>query len=155
MWRRPSPCRWKATTWWWIYDVSRHCEELSCPPKPRLRAKADATKQSSFTCGEAGLLRGARHRAALCAGPLARNEGVGRRPLPTSRWARAPCGSRACGKITRRAKLRLTRRANQSYQFARPTREEGRIAIVTKRGWDAVDAAASARKVTAGRILDP
>jgi hypothetical protein len=50
---------------------------------------------------------------------------------------------RGCDKITRRAKLRLTCRANQFYQFARLTREEGRIAIVTKRGWDAVDAAAS------------
>ncbi|QWG19821.1 hypothetical protein KMZ68_08345 [Bradyrhizobium sediminis] len=48
-----------------------------------------------------------------------------------------------CGKITRRAKLRLTRRANQIYQFARLTRQEGRIAIVTNAGWDAVDAAAS------------
>ena len=28
--------------------LPRHCEEHSCPPKPRLRAKADATKQSSF-----------------------------------------------------------------------------------------------------------
>ena len=33
----------------------------------------------------------------------------------------------------------------------RPTRQEGRIAIVTNAGWDAVDAAASARKVFAGR----
>jgi hypothetical protein len=64
-------------------------------------------------------------------------------------------GCHGCDKITRRAKFRLTRRANHFYKFARLTREEGRIAIVTKRGWDAVDAAASARKVTAGRILDP
>ena len=48
-----------------------------------------------------------------------------------------------CDKITRRAKLRFTCRANQFYQFAQPTRQEGRIAIVTKRGWNAVDAAAS------------
>ena len=36
---------------------------------------------------------------------------------------------------------------------ARPvlSRQEGRIAIVTNAGWDAVDAAASARKVIAGR----
>jgi hypothetical protein len=64
------------------------------------------------------------------------------------------CG-RGCGKIARRAKFPLTRRANQFYQLARLTREEGRIAIVTNAGWDAVDAAAPARKVTAGRILDP
>jgi hypothetical protein len=51
--------------------------------------------------------------------------------------------------------FRLTRRANQFYRLARLTRQEGRIAIVTNAGWDAVDAAASARKVTAGRILDP
>jgi hypothetical protein len=64
-------------------------------------------------------------------------------------------GGPGCGKITRRAKFRLTRRANQFYRLARLTRQEGRIAIVTNAGWDAVDAAASARKVTAGRILDP
>jgi hypothetical protein len=43
-------------------------------------------------------------------------------------------GGRGCGKITRRAKFRLTRRANHFYKFARLTRQEGRIAIVTKRG---------------------
>ena len=32
------------------------------------------------------------------------------------------------------------------------SREEGRIAIVTNAGWDAVDAAASARSVVAGRF---
>ena len=31
----------------------------------------------------------------------------------------------------------------------------GALAIVTNAGWDAVDAAASARKVFAGRIFDP
>jgi hypothetical protein len=66
-----------------------------------------------------------------------------------------PDGSRGCGKITRRAKFRLTRRANQFYQFAHPVPKEGRIAIVTNAGWDAVDATAPARKVIAGRILDP
>jgi hypothetical protein len=40
----------------------------------------------------------------------------------------------ACDKLTRRAKFRLTRRANHFYKFARLTRQEGRIAIVTKRG---------------------
>jgi hypothetical protein len=42
--------------------------------------------------------------------------------------------TRGCGKIARRANFRLTRRANQSYGFARLTRQEGRIMIVTKRG---------------------
>jgi hypothetical protein len=46
-------------------------------------------------------------------------------------------------KITRRAKFRLTCGANQFYEFARLTPKEGRIAIVTNVGWDAVDAAAS------------
>jgi hypothetical protein len=36
--------------------------------------------------------------------------------------------------------FRLTRRANQRYQFARLTRQEGRLAIVTNVRWDAVDA---------------
>jgi len=44
------------------------------------------------------------------------------------------CDRHGCGKITRRAKFRLTRRANHFYKFARLTRQEGRIAIVTKRG---------------------
>jgi hypothetical protein len=56
-----------------------------------------------------------------------------------------------CDKITRRANFRLTRRANHSYKIACLTRQEGRIAIVTNAGWDAVDAAASARRVIAGR----
>jgi hypothetical protein len=36
--------------------------------------------------------------------------------------------------------FRLTRRANQRYHFARLTRQEGRLAIVTNARWDAVDA---------------
>jgi hypothetical protein len=48
----------------------------------------------------------------------------------------------ACDKLTRRARFRLTRRANHFYKFARLTRQQGRIAIVTNAGWDAVDAAA-------------
>src|ERR1700688_3549515 len=43
-------------------------------------------------------------------------------------------GGHACDKLTRRAKFRLTRGANHFYKFARLTRQEGRIAIVTKRG---------------------
>ena len=38
--------------------------------------------------------------------------------------------------------FRLTRRANQGYQLARLTRQEGRLAIVTNARWDAVDAEA-------------
>ena len=45
-----------------------------------------------------------------------------------------PDGGRGCDKTTRRAKFRLTRRANHFYKLARLTRQEGRIAIVTKRG---------------------
>src|SRR4051812_20610802 len=47
--------------------------------------------------------------------------------------------------------FRLTRRANHFYNSARLTRQ-GALAIVTNVGWDAVDAAASARKVIAGRV---
>jgi hypothetical protein len=43
-------------------------------------------------------------------------------------------------------------RANHGHDSARLTRQEGRIAIVTNAGEDAVDAAASARKVIAGRF---
>jgi hypothetical protein len=39
--------------------------------------------------------------------------------------------------------FRLTRRANQRYQLARLTRQEGRLAIVTNVRWDAVDANAT------------
>jgi hypothetical protein len=35
--------------------------------------------------------------------------------------------------------FRLNRRANQRYDFARLTRQEGRLAIVTNVRWDAVD----------------
>ena len=48
---------------------------------------------------------------------------------------------------------RFRLRPNHRYHSARPPRQEGRIAIVTNAGWDAVDAAALARKVVAGRIL--
>ena len=43
-------------------------------------------------------------------------------------------GNSACGKITRRARFRWSRRANRFYKFARLVPKEGRIAIVTKRG---------------------
>src|SRR5258708_21085443 len=62
----------------------RHCEEHSCPPKPRLRAKADATKQSSFLFrgAKAGFLRGACHRTtrSLSSGAHSRD------PLAPARW---------------------------------------------------------------------
>src|SRR3981081_1611090 len=58
---------------------------------------------------------------------------------------------RTCDKITRRAIFRFRRRANHLYKLARPTRQEGRIAIVTNAGWDAVDAAGAARRAVAGR----
>jgi hypothetical protein len=38
--------------------------------------------------------------------------------------------------------IRFCRRANQFYQLAPSHPQEGRIAIVTNAGWDAVDAAA-------------
>jgi hypothetical protein len=51
---------------------------------------------------------------------------------------------RACDKSTRRAKFRLTRRANHHYESRHPVPEEGALAIVTER-WDgiAVDVTAS------------
>jgi hypothetical protein len=42
---------------------------------------------------------------------------------------------------------------NHRYHSARPPRQEGRIAIVTDAGLDAVDAAASGAIVVAGRVL--
>jgi hypothetical protein len=63
-----------------------------------------------------------------------------------------PPRRRGCGKLTRRANFPLSRRANHSYNFARLTRQEGRIAIVTNAGWDAVDAAASGAQRSAGRV---
>ena len=41
-------------------------------------------------------------------------------------------------------------RANHLYKLARPIPNEGRIAIVTDAGWDAVDAAASGASVSQG-----
>jgi hypothetical protein len=42
---------------------------------------------------------------------------------------------------------------NHRYHFGHPPRQEGRIAIVTDAGLDAVDAAASGAIVVAGRVL--
>jgi UDP-3-O-[3-hydroxymyristoyl] glucosamine N-acyltransferase len=44
-------------------------------------------------------------------------------------------------------------RPNHRYHSGRPPRQEGRIAIVTDAGLDAVDAAASGAIVVAGRVL--
>ena len=49
--------------------------------------------------------------------------------------------------------FRYRRRANHRYPFGHPPRQEGRIAIVTDAGLDAVDAAASGAMVVAGRVL--
>src|SRR6266404_5117430 len=59
---------------------------------------------------------------------------------------------RGCGKLTRRAKFRWSRRANQRYQLAPsfPGKRGGRASSRTW-GKDAVDAAASARNGIAGR----
>ena len=53
-----------------------------------------------------------------------------------------------------RKNISLTRRANQFYQLA-PSfpGKRGGSRVVTNAGWDAVDAAASARKVIAGRVF--
>jgi hypothetical protein len=48
---------------------------------------------------------------------------------------------------------RFRRNPNHRYHLARPPRHEGRIAIVTDAGLDAVDAAASGAIVVAGRVL--
>ena len=84
-------------------------------------------------------------------GSRLRRDGQGRQGGPpassarrctNSRRRKRAWRSRGCDKLTRRAKFRLTRRANHFYKFARLTRQQGRIAIVTNAGWDAVDAAA-------------
>jgi hypothetical protein len=49
--------------------------------------------------------------------------------------------------------FRFRRNPNHRYHSARPPRQEGRIAIVTHAGLDAVDAAASGAIVVAGRVL--
>jgi hypothetical protein len=49
--------------------------------------------------------------------------------------------------------IRFRHNPNHRYHLARPPRQEGRIAIVTDAGWDAVDAAASGAIVVAGRVL--
>jgi hypothetical protein len=99
---------------------------------------------------------------------------AGRTPIRATRWLAMTLTGRVLAIIyrvlARFSKDPAARRANHqnlssplsknislnlSGQLARLTREEGRIAIVTNAGWDAVDAAAPARKVTAGRVLDP
>jgi hypothetical protein len=66
-----------------------------------------------------------------------------------------PTGKSALATKTRPALVQkifsFLRRANQFYQLAPSHPPRGALAIVTNAGWDAVDAAASARKVIAGR----
>jgi hypothetical protein len=68
--------------------------------------------------------------------PLARND-----EIASLRATKQPDGqiSKSCP-APREKIFRLTRRANQRYQLARLTRQEGRLAIVTNVRWDAVDA---------------
>src|SRR5450755_1250536 len=61
-----------------------------------------------------------------------------------------------CDKITRRAKFRLTRRANHLYDSRHPVPEEGALAIVTER-WDGMwwTRRHRARDGMAERVLSP
>jgi hypothetical protein len=90
------------------------------------------------------LLREACHRAALRADPLARNDDVetlGATKQPDGQIT--PLHLTSIRPAPREKIFRLTRRANQRYQLARLTRQEGRLAIVTNVRWDAVDAKAA------------
>jgi hypothetical protein len=55
-----------------------------CTRSPSVIARSEATKQSSFLFlgVKAGLLRGACHRAARCADPVARNDDWGQHRSP-------------------------------------------------------------------------
>src|SRR5258708_30200381 len=52
-----------------------------------------------------------------------------------------------CDKLTRRAKFRFAADPNHQYIHCVPSHSEGRLAIVTNAGRDAVDAAASGTRV--------
>ena len=99
----------------------------------RLRAKADATKQST-TMPRDGLLRatGARVRD-----PLARNDGA---VCPTGKSLCAPCLDLPALSSPVRKNILVFRSENQSYIRNRPVPKEGRCATSRNVGRDAVDA---------------
>jgi hypothetical protein len=113
--------------------ANRHCEERQRRSNPFLRRP------------RCGLLRGACHRARIRA----------------TRWRNDDFGIRACDKSTRRANQSSRQKPVQPFRkkyfaFAvgqisstsspRPFPARGALAIVTNAGWDAVDAAALARR---------
>src|SRR5260221_4776442 len=73
---------------------------LSSLPATNAKQGSDATKQSSFFVAKHGLLRGACHRAALCADPVARNDGLTR----ANARCLSPCGR---GRIASRDAIRV------------------------------------------------
>src|ERR1700676_522884 len=60
----------RAAGMWSRVDVIARSDLSAVAQRP----KVEATKQSTLTSQQHGLLRGACHRAALCADPLARND---------------------------------------------------------------------------------
>ena len=106
--------------------------------------RASVLRQSSAR-GAGGVRRGPRrylrrrwegkHRVASAIEPkTARPPGAREIEIRQSGQRDARCP------VVARKIFRLTRRANQRYQLARLTRQEGRLAIVTNVRWDAVDA---------------
>jgi hypothetical protein len=95
-----------------------------------------------FACDEDGGLRpsGLASRRPTGSTDPAASRTRKRNSMPRLRQIN-PTGKSAktCPVVLRKI-FRLTRRANQRYQLARLTRQEGRLAIVTNVRWDAVDA---------------
>jgi hypothetical protein len=98
----------------------RECCHGRCPGAGWYRRRSDSHSCDPLACNDVDRPCAGHHLSRSCL--------LSRRTRPPdgqiTKTCRAPC----------RKIIPLTRRANQFYQFARLTREEGRIAIVTKRG---------------------
>jgi hypothetical protein len=85
---------------------------------------------------------------------FAQHAGVQQRPSRITDGGRQITSDFPKSRQARESKIiRFLDHPNHRYHSARPPRQEGRIAIVTDAGLDAVDAAASGAIVVAGRVL--
>jgi hypothetical protein len=109
--------------WLWVPAQGRDDKEDH-------RARPSPTKQSIFCTRRDGLLRGARHRAALCADSLARNDSeAGCFTSPTPRWRRRPRASvwptalprrGCCPPRSRQSRIAATTRADRAARTSPP-----------------------------------
>jgi hypothetical protein len=118
--------------------ANRHCEERQRRSNPFLRRR------------RSGLLRGACHRARIRATRWLAMTILDTRATNRPDGQISRCDKNLSSPFSKNISLSPSGKSDLP---ARPvlSRQEGRFAVVTNAGWDAVDAAASARMVIAGR----